>query len=100
MLLLHLLEISLYGVHKDIGVEEMGQYIKDKGVHYRELVKTIRDDSVNGSFKLTVAFSDGILAQWNMGKETAFIIYSLYLCLYFFPTTNPLWRTLQLKCLS
>ncbi len=41
--------------HKDIGFEEMGQYIKDKGVHCRE---PSHDDSVNGSFKLTVAFSD------------------------------------------
>ncbi len=38
--------------------EEMGQYIKDEGVHCRELVKTSHNDSVNGSFKLTVAFSD------------------------------------------
>ncbi len=30
----------------------------DKGVHCRELVKTSHGDSVNGSFKLTVAFSD------------------------------------------
>ncbi len=51
-------DFFIWRVHKDIGVEEMDQYIKDKGVHCRELVKTSHDDSVNGSYKLTVAFSD------------------------------------------
>ncbi len=48
----------IWRIHKDIGVEEMGQYIKDKSVHCRELVKTSHDDSLNGSFKLTVVFND------------------------------------------
>ncbi len=54
----HSRDFFIWRVHKDIRVEEMGQYIKDKGVHSRERVKTSHDDSVNGSFKLTIGFSD------------------------------------------
>ncbi len=41
-------DFFIWRVHKDIGDEDMGQYIKDKGVHCRELVNTSHDDSVNG----------------------------------------------------
>ena len=45
-------------VNKHVTVEQLGKYIKDNGVCYRDLTKTSHNDAVHNSFKLTVTFDD------------------------------------------
>lgn len=51
-------DFFVWRVHKSVTVDKMSDYIKKKGVHCRDLVKTSHRDSVNASFKLSVALDD------------------------------------------
>ena len=45
-------------VNKNVTVDQLGAYIKSKGVEYRNLIKTNHADAVHGSFRLTISLSD------------------------------------------
>ena len=45
-------------VNKNVTVAQLGDYIKSKGVEFRQLTKTNHVDAVHGSFRLTIEYSD------------------------------------------
>lgn len=51
-------DFFIWRVQKGTTVDQMGQYIRQKGVDYRELVQMNHAESANASFKLSVSFSD------------------------------------------
>ena len=37
-------DFFIWRIHKDTGVAEIGQYLKDRGVQYRNLIKTSHEE--------------------------------------------------------
>ena len=51
-------DFFVWRVHKSVTVEKMSNFVKKKGVQCRNMVKTSHKESVNASFKVSVALDD------------------------------------------